>query len=703
MSFLAPLFLLGALAVIGPVLFHLIRRTTRDCVPFSSLMFLQPTPPRLTQRSRIENWLLLLLRVLALALLALAFARPFWKNPATLPPVSAAGGRTVVLLDVSASLRRDGLWLAAVARADTAVREAAPGTDLSLMAFDRATRVVLTFEDWRAMDPAGREDEARARLEALAPSWFGTDLASALMTAAETLAGGDTLSASALRRIVLVSDVQEGSRLEAIQSYEWPKGVEFTLASVAPENPGNAGLQLAAEKTDAPAAPEAGARVRIANAVDSPTEMFQVGWADEAGRAFAGDAVDVYVPPGQSRLATVPWPPAGPAAGRLLLTGDAEAFDNLVSTAPLAQIRVNVLHLGQNAPDDARQPLFFLQKALPQSRRRATDLVTVPAAGPVPPEAMARAGFVVITEPLDPGVAAGVRKRMEAGASVLLVLTGPNMAATVSALAGVGSMLLEEMKPQTYAMLGEIDFRHPLFAPFADPRFSDFTKIRFHRYRKLDPAAMPGVRVPARFDSGDPALLETDIGRGRLVVLTSAWVAADSQLAVSSKFPALLASLLEWSGASAVAASSGVVGDPLSRTTLGVSEGVPVAVRTPDGTTFTLAPESASFTETREPGLYAAGSGTATRLLPVNLDPSESRTTPMTADDFERLGVPLARAAEPVRDAAKAETLAAAAENEGRQKLWRWFLLAALAVLFLETVLAGRTARRAPIPAEAAP
>ena len=49
MSFLAPLFLFGALAVAAPILFHLIRRTSREKIPFSSLMFLQPTPPRLTR------------------------------------------------------------------------------------------------------------------------------------------------------------------------------------------------------------------------------------------------------------------------------------------------------------------------------------------------------------------------------------------------------------------------------------------------------------------------------------------------------------------------------------------------------------------------------------------------------------------------------------------------------------------------------
>ncbi len=84
MSLLAPLYFLGALAVGLPILFHLIRRQPKGQVEFSSLMFLRPTPPRLTRRSRLDNWLLLLLRALALMLLAAAFARPFLRSVADL-------------------------------------------------------------------------------------------------------------------------------------------------------------------------------------------------------------------------------------------------------------------------------------------------------------------------------------------------------------------------------------------------------------------------------------------------------------------------------------------------------------------------------------------------------------------------------------------------------------------------------------------
>ncbi|MBM3846698.1 MAG: alpha-1-antitrypsin, partial [Verrucomicrobia bacterium] len=81
MSLLAPLFLIGAAAIALPILFHLIRRTIREKQVFSSLMFLQPTPPRVTRQNRLENLLLLLARCAVIALLALAFARPFLANP----------------------------------------------------------------------------------------------------------------------------------------------------------------------------------------------------------------------------------------------------------------------------------------------------------------------------------------------------------------------------------------------------------------------------------------------------------------------------------------------------------------------------------------------------------------------------------------------------------------------------------------------
>src|SRR6185369_91858 len=118
MSFLAPLFLLGGLAVGLPILFHLIRRTTREQKVFSSLMFLSPSPPRLTRRSRIEHLLLVLLRCIVIGLLAFGFARPFLKQAMT-APLDSARKRILLLIDTSASMRRANLWPDARSKAET--------------------------------------------------------------------------------------------------------------------------------------------------------------------------------------------------------------------------------------------------------------------------------------------------------------------------------------------------------------------------------------------------------------------------------------------------------------------------------------------------------------------------------------------------------------------------------------------------------
>ena len=62
MSFLTPLYVLGVLAVAAPIVFHLIRRTPRGEVPFSSLMFLDPVAAPADAAEPARPLLLLLLR-----------------------------------------------------------------------------------------------------------------------------------------------------------------------------------------------------------------------------------------------------------------------------------------------------------------------------------------------------------------------------------------------------------------------------------------------------------------------------------------------------------------------------------------------------------------------------------------------------------------------------------------------------------------
>ena len=80
MSFLNPLFLLGLAAAAIPIIIHVLTRRRPREVMFPSLEFLTEVNQNEIRRLRIKQWLLLALRALAVAAIALAMARPALKG-----------------------------------------------------------------------------------------------------------------------------------------------------------------------------------------------------------------------------------------------------------------------------------------------------------------------------------------------------------------------------------------------------------------------------------------------------------------------------------------------------------------------------------------------------------------------------------------------------------------------------------------------
>jgi hypothetical protein len=204
---------------------------------------------------------------------------------------------------------------------------------------------------------------------------------------------------------------------------------------------------------------------------------------------------------------------------------------------------------------------------------------------------------------------------------------------------------------------------------------------------------VPDAGGLAWFDSGDPAWFEVGVAEGLLLVWTSGWHPADSDLALSSKFVPLLYSAFQYGGALTDRPSQYFVGDPVP---------VPEAtqeVRRPDGSVVNLDGDEQVFKETDHPGIYTLVTSTEEQRFAVNVPVAESRTDPMAVEDLARFGVSL----EPTSDVAQPAVESAAQrlslrEMESGQKLWRWILAAALIVLLLETWLSGRLARPAAVP-----
>lgn len=78
-SFLSPWLLLGLLAAAIPVVLHLLSSVRAQEVYFPTLRFLRLSMEKTARRRRLEHWLLLVVRSLLLAMLALAVAEPILK------------------------------------------------------------------------------------------------------------------------------------------------------------------------------------------------------------------------------------------------------------------------------------------------------------------------------------------------------------------------------------------------------------------------------------------------------------------------------------------------------------------------------------------------------------------------------------------------------------------------------------------------
>ena len=104
MTFLSPSILWGMLAITIPIIIHLISlRHTRD-TEFSTLRFIKSLKHETIRRLRIKQWLLVLLRTIAILCLILMFSRPLMTGTLTSKLGGYIESRAVIIVDNSASM-----------------------------------------------------------------------------------------------------------------------------------------------------------------------------------------------------------------------------------------------------------------------------------------------------------------------------------------------------------------------------------------------------------------------------------------------------------------------------------------------------------------------------------------------------------------------------------------------------------------------
>jgi Aerotolerance regulator N-terminal/von Willebrand factor type A domain len=691
MGFLSWLFALGGLAIILPVLFHLIRPAPKGRMPFGSLMFLRQSPPRVTRRSRIDNWLLLLLRGLAIGIIAFAFMRPFLRSAGSLLPIQPTRPATAILIDVSASMNRPGVWEQALQRAREALSRAGNPDQVGLYSFsDQVTPLVPLGEQ---QDSPGDErmNRIQAELARLRPGFQRTALGECLSTLSGMLAGTslDKKTDKAGKRIVLISDLQEGADLQGAGAESWPENVSVEIVAVKPAKPGNVSIRLLDREDLTHSVTEP--RLRITNDRDSLNDSFRLGWGDEEGNPVGTVSISQYVAAGDAVVVSLPLAAETPA-GSIVVSGDEAEFDNQCFVADVKSRPARIDWFGGSDLNDTTAAYWFLTRLFPDSSTRSVRMTSPESAADYAFATNDDPQLAIVHRPVAADELSGLQKLVERGGTVFVAVADRDTLDSVAALVGAVAVSDRKEKPD-YLMLTRINFAHPVFASLAGSRYNDFSAIRFWESVPVTVDEQGGgVSVIARFDNGDPAIWERRIGEGTVIAMATSWRPSSSQLALSSRFLPLMWNLLELSRTGKPVRQYYEVGDSLA---LPAGSAGTWTLTGPGGTNVAMkAGDSGEVMTFRfiVPGRYQLESGEENHAIAVNIAPSESLVTPLPAEKLESLGI---RRQQPVDVEQEATTLRKLGESqlEARQGLWKWLLVSALGLLVVESLLAGRKTR----------
>lgn len=708
--FLAPSLLLALAAAALPALIHLIGRRRARPVRFAAMELLLRAERQVSARRRLRDVLLLLARTSIAAALPFVFARPFTERPSDVPASASRPQTAIIVLDDSASLRRRAprggtVFEAARDKVRELVRHFAAESDAALVLASEGTPAPVA-------EPTTDRGRLLGAIGAASCSARPADFASALRRAAQIASGSERRE----RRIYVFTDLQrtgwqEGDGADALAHL----GTPVTLIDAG----GDAWNNRAVLDVTTRPAPELGAHgveitAEIANFSDRPADALPVILTIDGGTVARGS---IDLPAGGRARKRFVHALGGVGAGRLHVAdvriegGDPFALDDRRAALIEAARGLRALVIDGDARTvRTEDETYFLETALEAGGARFQVTTALPEDVGGRPLGGYGVVFIANLAAPTPELAAALARYVEAGGGLFVsvgdhvdadawnaragrLLAQPLGLRRTAAAAPGSSREGETVDTRPAERLAPIDRKHPLLTAFP-AEGQGLASARFFQYFLLAPAPdAPGRSVILRFESGAPALVESDLGRGRVMLLATTVDRDWTDLPIRPGFlPLIQEAARRLAGAPARdAVAAALVGQPH---TLALDpDDTRIEVTRPDGRIIALTRESLprggrelTFTDTDEPGLYtvrAAGTsgslaGRADDAFVVTLDPRESDPALLPPDK------------RPDR-----ATAAASAGDAPKRRVELWHALAA-AVVFLvlgESLLTLRIGR----------
>lgn len=265
--------------------------------------------------------------------------------------------------------------------------------------------------------------------------------------------------------------------------------------------------------------------------------------------------------------------------------------------------------------------------------------------------------------------------------------------------------LLSDLAPSGQYLFDPLEYRHPIVAPFRDQEQAGLLATPTQRYHKLQLPENTSAKVVLAFHNGDPAIVESAVGRGRAVLVATSADLSWTTMPVLPSYLPIVQELLAWSVQGQANDRNVLVGASLGKQSRELSGQSTVSLRLPTGETTSLRitpgiEPSWSFSDTTSSGAYQAlvgNSSTTTdtgrsESFAVNVDTAESDLARVDAAELRD------QIWSGVRHSLRTDWQNLS-EGEGeaiarRNALHQWLLMLAVVVALAETTLASWFGRR---------
>jgi len=649
MSFIAPLFLLGALAVAVPFWLHRLQTQSSDRKPFSSAMLLETTEQQVHVQKKLKYLALLALRAALLIFIALAFAKPLWTDPETLPG-PGPDGTHLVLVDTSASMSRDGAFEQAISLARQAIDAAPGGAMLQVFSASTAVREESELSADRGVHLAA--------LQRLAPDPSRLEFGH-VMTAIDRLA--ETMPSPVTLHIV--SDFQDS-------------GLPARFADMV------------------------SSRISTLQ-VHAPSTRAAVNWSVETVRETA-DGVDVVVSGiGTDDMATgVELSLHGTAVETREISGSgttALSFTGLVLEPGDNQVRVETLanddlgiddrrfHVIRNTPpapiplltlNRSGLPVTYLSAALHSDPDNAFRVETA-VIGDFDARTLSRYSWLIVDDvgAVGPDLEASLLEFVQNGGGLLAFAGQRSNTAMRIPVSG------HSIRPASttagddqFLSIGQVDSGHPLLSGtdgWYAVNLSQTIPVETH----------PDDDVLVRLENDEAFVIERRLGQGRMLLVTGGLENQWNDLPIRPVFVSFMIEAARYLSGTEQVATAFEAGATLPLSLVG---GVSGQVVDPDGqTVLSLADTTrAQRIELHKTGFYEVYTSQGDYVVAVNTDPRESELAAIAPETMQRWIAAMGAAAEP------GETLPFEQEAEPFE-LWHALLLILALVLIGESILAN--------------